>query len=129
MEKRYYNYRRNESEMNEEIIFCADDAEKSEHYGNIQRIFRATDRTDTDRKEIAKIAEEFYNTTPEDAESLINPSNIVTSAGAWDDVEFINHVYDNTTYFSRYDGIITTDGAVFFEINAQNLVETNDLRG
>lgn len=124
MGKKYYNYRRNEKEMNEEIIFCADDPEKSDHYGNICRVFAATDRTDKDHSEIIDIAAEFYNTTKDDAESLVNPAKIVESAGAWDDIEFINHVYDNTDYFNRFDGIVTNDGAVFFEVNEQNLIET-----
>lgn len=127
MEKKFYNYRRNDKEMNEEIIFCADAADKSDHYGNIQRIFIATDRTDSDHSEIIRIAKEFYNTTEEDAESLINPSHIVESAGAWDDIEFINHVYENTNYFNEFDGIVTNDGAVFFEVNDKNLIETNRL--
>ena len=125
MEKRFYNYRRNVAELNEEIIFCAADPESSDHYGRIQRVFVATDRTDKDHSEIIKIAASYYGVSDEEAEALINPSFIVSSAGAWDDIEFINHVYSDTKYFDKYDGIETRDGAVFFEITANNLKETN----
>lgn len=124
---RYYNYRRNESEMNDEIIFCSDNPENSRHYGNIQRVLRATEKTDTDHAEITRHAMNFYGVEKDEAKEIINPSAIVTSAGAWDDVEFINYLYDETDYFKNYDGIITRDGAVFFEINDKNLIETNYL--
>lgn len=128
MEKNFYNYRRNENEMNEEIIFCADNEESSCHYGNIKRTFRATEKTDTNHVEIIAIAKKFYNVDEEESESLINPDHIIISAGAWDDIEFINHVYENTDYFNRFDGIVTNDGAVFFEVNDKNLVSTEIIR-
>lgn len=127
MTTKYYNYRRNEAECNEEIIFCADDAEKSSHYGNIKRTFIATDRTDKDHKKVTKHAMDFFGVDEETAENCINPDRIVTSAGAWDNIEFINYLYDETCYFSKYDGIITNDGAVFFEINDKNLISVEVL--
>ncbi len=126
-EKYYYNYRRNKSELNEEIIFCVDNPNRSRHYGNIQRIFKATHKTDKDHRDIIKYAEDFYSIDKYEAEKIINPKDITTSAGAWDDIDFINYLYDDTKYFNKYDGIITHDGAVFFEINKNNLVATNYL--
>ncbi len=125
MKQKYYNYRRNEKEMNEEIIFCSADPEASNHYGNIQRVFSATERTDADHAEAIEHAMKFYGIDSEAAEKAINPEYIVSSAGAWDDIEFINYLYSETRYFAKYDGIITSDGAIFFEINAENLIETN----
>ena len=125
MTNKYYNYRRNAKELNEEIIFCANSEERSAHYGKIQRVFKATEKTDYDHSEIIKIAVEFYQVSDEEAKRLVNPINIVDTAAAWDDVEFVNYVYDNTDYFSKFDGIITKDGAVFFEVTKDNMVETN----
>lgn len=131
MTQKYYNYRRNEEEMSEEMIFCALDPEQSKHYGDIQRVFAATDRTDADHAEAIKhvinwLQTEGIETTEAEAEEMINPSNIVTSAGAWDNIEFVNYLYESTDYFRRHDGIITNDGAIFFEIG-KNLIETNYL--
>jgi hypothetical protein len=125
--KKYYNYRRTLDELDEEIVFCSDNPEDSRHYGNYQRIFVATERTDALHKEVIKHASEFYKIDEKESELLINPVNIVTSAGAWDDVEFINYLYEDTDYFIFHDGIITNNGAVFFEVNNENLVETNVL--
>jgi len=111
--------------MNEEIIFCCDNPDDSNHYGNIQRVFVATEKTDKNHSEIIKHAMDFYGINEEEAEKIVNPSCILTSAGAWDDVDFINYVYESTNYFSKFDGIITSDGAIFFEINDKNLIETN----
>jgi len=126
--KRYYNYRANEAELDESIIFCSDNPEDSSHYGNIQRVFKTTENTDKDYKEITNIAEKYYKCTTEEAFDAINPLKIVSSGGAWDDIDFINHVYDNTNYFVNHDGIVTHDGAVFFEVNENNLVSTNYLK-
>jgi len=139
--KYYYNYRRNEEELNEEIIFCSNNSEDSDHYGNIQRIFKATQKTldVTEESEYAKDlfdhfsvfmaeeGEEFASLSNEEIEKNINPVNIVESAGAWDNIEFINYLYGNTTFFNRYDGIITTDGAIFFEVTKDNLVSCKNL--
>ena len=124
---KYYNYRRNESEMNEEIIFCSNNDVDSRHYGDIQRVFVATANTDTNHEEITNHAVNFYGCSVEEAIEMINPSEIVMSAGAWDDIDFINFLYEDTNYFSKYDGIVTNDGAVFFEVNDNNLIETNYL--
>jgi len=126
MNQKYYNYRRNEGEMSEEIIFCANDPEASRHYGDIQRVFVATEKTDRDHAEIIQHAVDFYGISEAEAADAINPDRIVSSAGAWDDVEFINYLYGETKYFGEHDGIITHDGAIFFEVG-ENLIETNYL--
>jgi len=126
-EQYYYNYRRSNKELDEEIIFCSKNSEDSKHYGNIQRIFKATSKTDKNLKEIIQHAKNFYNTTEEDAKNLVNPAHIVSNAGAWDDIDFINYLYEYTNYFDKHDGIITKDGAVFFEINKNNLIAVNYL--
>lgn len=113
--------------MNEEIIFCANDPEASRHYGDIQRVFVATEKTDCEHSEVIRHAVDFYGISAEEAAELVNPEKIVSSAGVWEDVEFINYLYGETKYFSKFNGIITRDGAVFFEIGA-NLVETNYLK-
>ncbi len=117
--------------MTEAIIFCADNPDRSRHYGDIQRVFVPTKRTLSWGKkeevaELNKLAAEFYENA-DDLIDILYPSNIVDTAGAWDDIEFINFLYDRN-FFDGCDGIITPDGAVFFEINADNLIETNYLQ-
>lgn len=131
MNKRYYNYRRNESEMDEPVIFCCNNPDDSRHYGNIQRVFVATDRTDRAHTQIIQhvidwLKGDGVEIDEVEAEALVNPDRIVSSCGAWDNVEFIDYLYNNTRYFEEHDGIITHDGAIFFDIG-DNLAETNYL--
>ncbi|MDL2268034.1 hypothetical protein LJC46_08635 [Desulfovibrio sp. OttesenSCG-928-G15] len=134
MTTQYYNYRRNEAELNEEIIFCAANADDSRHYGNYQRIMQATSRTLTEiTPELAGHLVDWlceYNGEDFDAEavsaeeiqSLLMPSEIVNTAGAWDNVEFVDYLYENTDFYDNYDGIAWENGAVFFEANSDNVV-------
>jgi hypothetical protein len=142
----FYNYRRNKKQLDEPVIFCVDNPESSSHYGNIQRIFKATRKTLDLRnknnpkvKQLVKYCQDFLNEWLE-VERLnepkvsfiagynaINPKDIVDSAGAWDNIEFINYLYDETDFFNKHDGVITNDGAVFFEVTKDNLVSMTDL--
>lgn len=129
----FYNYRRNKNELEDELIFCSDNPDTSKHYGNIQRIFKATNRTlKKVNKELINYYKEFIKEwsgetiIDSDAVKNLNPIRIVSSAGAWDNIEFINFLYDKNFFF-EYDGLITNDGAIFFEVNKNNLVSINYL--
>jgi len=147
----FYNYRRDIRQGDEPVIFCSDNPEKSNHYGNIQRIFKATNRTlDLRKKNDRRVIElvdyaiiffnewdpfipDEYEEAPSKEEEFdlvynsLNPKDIVESAQAWDNIEFINYLYDETKIFDKYDGCITGDGAIFFEITKDNLVSVKNM--
>jgi hypothetical protein len=111
----YHNFRRNESEVGEEIIFCAKDEESSSHYGKIHLTFDSSQpNVKLDNGDALKAAADYYNYTEEEMHDEVYPENIVSSAGVWDDIDFINYLYDNNYFFSN-DAIITPDGAVVFD--------------
>lgn len=121
---KYYNYRRNETECNEEVIFCSDDPERSRHYGDIKRTFIADEYTiKTDNKKLRELFVEFYGCMDEES---LNPDNIVSSAGCWVDIDFINFLEENR-FFVLVSGVITGDGAVFFTQEG-TLESVEDLR-
>jgi len=150
-EEFFYNYRRDTRQGDEPVIFCSNNPERSNHYGNIQRIFKATNRTldlrkKNDRRviELVNYAIIFLNEwdpfIPDDYEEFpskeeefnnvynsLNPKDIVESAQAWDNIEFINYLYNETKIFDKYDGCITRDGAVFFEVTKNNLVSIKNM--
>lgn len=122
---KYYNYRRNEAELNEDIIFCSDDSESSAHYGDIKRTFEADKYTiTTENKTLRNLFIGFYGEMDEDC---LNPDNIVSSAGCWDDIDFINHLEENRFFDTGISGVITSDGAVFFTTEGV-LKSTEDFR-
>lgn len=109
---KYFNYRRNETECNEELIFCSDNPESSSHYGNIKRTFVADKYTiNTENETLRSLFVDFYGEMDEES---LNPDNIVSSAGCWDDIDFINHLEENRFFDTGVSGVITSDGAVFF---------------
>lgn len=130
----YYNYRRNNEELDESIIFASNDPGSSRHYGNILRIMKPTNKTlNGPNEELFQLAQDFFKEQGLDIPSKneivkeLNPENIVSNAGAWDNVDFINFLYDKN-FFSKYDGIITNDGAIFFESNKQNTIGIKKLK-
>jgi len=112
-EKQYHNYRRNAEELNEEIIFCCNDSESCEHYGSIHRLFTPK-KARLDNGKALEMAAIFYNCGSEEIKKEVYPLDIVDTAGVWDDIDFINYLYENN-YFNNYDAIITPDGAVVFD--------------
>lgn len=111
----YHNYRRNKNEIGEEIVFFSDNEESSSHYGNIHQIFDSEQpNLSMDDGTALQEAMKFYHTTEEEIYDSVYPPRIVESAGVWDDIEFINYLYD-INYFNHYDAILTPDGAVVFD--------------
>lgn len=117
---KYWNHR-NENELNEEIVFCADDRESCEHYGPVCRVFD-TDSARLDDGTAVKMAMDFYQVDEDEAKKTIYPERVVSYAGAWDDIEFINYLYDNN-YFSDFDAIETGDGAIVFDASLMTIVK------
>ena len=119
---KYWNHRE-ESELNEEIIFCAEDKESCEHYGPICRVFDSEKSgAKLDDGTALKIATVFYDVEEEDIKDEVYPDRIVSSAGVWDDIDFINYLYDEN-YFSSFDAIETGDGAIVFNAKFMEIVK------
>ena len=118
---KYHNYRESH-ELEESIVFCHEDAERCEHYGPIHRIFDSEKTEYLDNGEALELAIKFYEGEDyENVKSCVYPDDIVGSAGAWDDIDFINFL-ENKNYFAKYDAIITPDGAVVFNYELMEVI-------
>lgn len=142
--EKFYNYRRDKSELDEEVIFTANNPEDSRHYGDFLRVMVPTENTLDLRKESKEkeelenhykdwLIDDYGSASEEELESLfddmeenLNPREIVSSGGAWDNIEFINYLYDKG-WFSSVDGVITDDGALFFESNDKNTLLVQEI--
>lgn len=83
---------------------------------------------------LRELAEEFYEETVSDEE--INPPDIVMSAGVWDDMDFVQHAWDN--YFEgemdrtgKVPAVVTEDGMIvidkdFSRVKSGDTVEYNN---
>ena len=61
--------------------------------------------------EVVDFAAEYFGVPVEEAERLVNPRNIVDSAGAWDDAQFVSDVWQKF----EAKGFRTPDGAVVLD--------------
>ena len=60
---------------------------------------------------VIEFAADYYDIGLEEAEELVDPPNIVDSAGAWDDEEFVYAVWDKfeDPGYRTYDGAVVLD--------------------
>lgn len=67
---------------------------------------------------VIEFACEFYGIDREEAEEVLNPDDIVSSAGAWDDTSFVSALCQEIWDFNRIPevaGFRTWDGAVVID--------------
>jgi len=116
----YYNYKRKENELTEEVIFCSNNSVDSRHYGNLKRTFMVDERCHSDREAILLLAIEFLaEETGEDiSEDLayqnLNPDSIKECAGLWACKEFVRFAYDRG-WFESSNYYVTPNGALVFD--------------
>jgi hypothetical protein len=75
-----------------------------------------------DAQHVIDFAAEYYGVNAERAEELVNPSNIVNTAGAWDDEQFVSDLWQ----CFECVGFATADGAVVLDKMAVNLVYSHE---
>jgi len=78
--------------------------------------------------ELIQYASDYYKISIDDAEDLINPSDIVDSAGAWDDRQFVSDLWQEmeSGLMTMVPGYRTMNGAVVIDrdnVKLRNYVE------
>ncbi|MHC5062089.1 MAG: hypothetical protein ACYTFK_13575, partial [Planctomycetota bacterium] len=71
-------------------------------------------------------AAEYYEIDRDEAAELVNPDDIVDSAGAWDDGQFVSDLWQAMEYseIEEAAGYRTPDGAVVLNVEDVELVKT-----
>jgi len=85
-------------------------AERNDHYGN--HIWTLNCQLPEVPENVIAYAAEFFGVDTDEAAELCNPSDIVDSAGAWDDPQFVSEVYQ---FCGEPVGFRTPDGAVVLD--------------
>lgn len=107
-------HRRQNAELNSFVILFAE--KNNEHYGDHVWTLE-TELPEIDSK-IIEIAADFFEVDLDEAAELVNPENIVDSAGAWDDASFVEHIGAMVEYGQVEAGYKTNDGAVVLDRDA-----------
>lgn len=90
------------------MLFC--DSERNSHYGS--HVWTLQTELPAVSQAVIDYASEFFGVDQTEAESLVNPDDIVDSAGAWDDAQFVSEVYQ---FCGEPTGFRTPDGAVVLD--------------
>ena len=102
-------HRRHNSNLTSNVILFAESG--NEQYGsNVWTLATELPYAGDDTGLIA-FAAEFYGVDVDEATSLVNPSDIVDSAGAWDDQQFVSECWQRfeRTGYRTYDGAVVLD--------------------
>lgn len=97
------------------VVLFAEDPQKNEHYG--EHVWVLKTKLPKVSKDVIEFASEFYGVSKNEAEELVNPDDIVDSAGAWDDASFVSDLWQEmengkikeTVGFRTYDGAVVID--------------------
>jgi hypothetical protein len=91
--------------------------EGNEHYGSHIWTLESKLEEIKDCDDIIAFACRFYSIPRDEAEDLINPADIVDSAGAWDDPDFVSELWQEMELgeIKERAGFATEDGAVVLD--------------
>lgn len=90
------------------MLFC--NSERNAHYG--EHVWTLKTELPPVPQTVIEFAAEFFGVDQTEAEELVNPEDIVDSAGAWDDSQFVSEVYQ---FCGEPTGFRTPDGAVVLD--------------
>ena len=90
------------------MLFC--DSERNAHYGG--HVWTLKTELPPVPQAVIAYAAEFFDVDQAEAEELVNPLDIVDSAGAWDDAQFVSDVFQ---FCGEPVGFRTPDGAVVLD--------------
>jgi len=97
--------------------------EGNDHYGDFY--FELTTELPAITDELVAFAAGYYEIDAEEARDLVDPSDIVDSAGAWDDVQFVSDLWQamESGALVASAGYRTYDGAVVLDLDAVELIK------
>jgi len=93
----------------------------NEFYGNHVWVLRK--RLPSIPKKVTKFCADFYDTSMSEAENLVDPPDIVDTAGAWDDPDFVTEFWNamERGFIKETPGYETQDGAVLLDPHSVKL--------
>jgi len=102
-------HRRHSPRLSDYVVLFTDDEERNQHYGD--HVWTLNTDLPEVPDYIIEFAADYYDVDLKEAEELVDPPNIVDSAGAWDDPEFVYAVWEQFEEpgYRTYDGAVVLD--------------------
>jgi hypothetical protein len=106
-------HRRQNDELGTDIILFAEDG--NDHYGD--NIWTLNTELPEVTEQLINFAADFYSVDTDEAADLVNPDDIVSDAGAWDDRQFVSDLWQSMEAgaIEMSVGYRTNDGAVVID--------------
>lgn len=119
-------HRRHCAQLSQGYVVLFADSDRNSHYG--QHVWTLETELGTVPDEIVWFAAEYYDVDFAEAESLVKPEDIVSSAGAWDDEQFVSDLWLAMEYnkVPESPGYRTPDGAVVLDRESVEMVYSVD---
>jgi len=97
--------------------------EGNDHYGDFY--FELLSELPAITDELVAFAAGYYEIEAEEARNLVDPSDIVDSAGAWDDIQFVSDLWQamEAGAVKESAGYRTSDGAVVLDLAAVKCIK------
>ena len=94
----------------------------NEHYGD--HVWTLATPLPKVPKDVIKFAAAYYELSLAEAADLVNPEKIVSTAGAWDDPQFVSELWQAMEYgsVSPSPGYRTEDGAIVLDRTEVELI-------
>ncbi len=113
-------HRRHTPDLNNQHVMLFCDSDNNDHYGDHVWTLR-TNLPDVDDRAI-EFCSEFFGVDLNEASNLLNPTDIVDSAGAWDDPQFVSELWH---FCGEPIGFRTPDGAVVLDRESVKITKSN----
>lgn len=117
-------HRRQNDEIRNDVILFAE--EGNEHYGD--NIWTLKTELPIVNDQLIRFAASFYNVDADEAAELVNPEDIVSDAGAWDDRQFVSDLWQamESGEVEMVAGYRTCDGAIVIDREGVELTYSLD---
>lgn len=120
-------HRRDEETLGNNIILFAE--EGNDHYGD--NVWTLKTELPSIPSDVINYAAGYYNIDTDEAADLVNPDDIVDTAGAWDDQQFVSDLWQamESGLVAMSAGFRTNDGAVVIDregVEMDHSVEDNE---
>lgn len=115
-----------------DVILFSDNNDRNRHYGN--HVWELAQDLPEVPDEVIDFASEYYGIEVDEARELVDPEDIVNSAGAWDDRQFVSDLwqaYEDGQIQIEPIGFKTQDGAVVLDRGSVQMdysLESDDIR-
>lgn len=115
-----------------DVILFSDDNDRNRHYGN--HVWELAQDLPEVPDEVIDFASEYYGIEVDEARELVDPEDIVNSAGAWDDRQFVSDLwqaYEDGQIQIEPIGFKTQDGAVVVDRGSVQMdysLDSDDIR-